>query len=160
LLAGNASEAEDVVQEAYLSAHRYFSSFQGGDMRPWLLAIAVMAVLTAVGIAASVLSLKSRRRCLEGVCICALWAVMTVLTVVSGFWLSSDPAWDLAGPVLLFFGLLIWLNAPFDWLSIGLTRALLRRGVELQTWWPYGLAFVDAALALVIVFLLAGRLAS
>ena len=38
-LAGNASEAEDVVQEAYLRAYGYFDTYQGGDMRPWLLAI-------------------------------------------------------------------------------------------------------------------------
>jgi hypothetical protein len=28
------------------------------------------------------------------------------------------------------------LNAPFDWASLGLTRALLRRGLELGGWWP------------------------
>lgn len=38
-LAGNASEAEDVVQEAYLRAYRYFDAYQGGDMRVWLLTI-------------------------------------------------------------------------------------------------------------------------
>ncbi len=38
-LAGNASEAEDLVQETYLRAYRYFDSFQGGDMRVWLLTI-------------------------------------------------------------------------------------------------------------------------
>jgi RNA polymerase sigma-70 factor (ECF subfamily) len=31
--------AEDVVQEAYLRAARYFASFRGGDGRPWLLAV-------------------------------------------------------------------------------------------------------------------------
>jgi RNA polymerase sigma factor (sigma-70 family) len=31
--------AEDVVQEAYLRAARYFSSFRGGDGRAWLLGI-------------------------------------------------------------------------------------------------------------------------
>jgi len=31
--------AEDVVQEAYLRAFRFFSSFRGGDGRAWLLAI-------------------------------------------------------------------------------------------------------------------------
>ncbi len=31
--------AEDVVQEAYLRAARYFSSFRGGDGRVWLLGI-------------------------------------------------------------------------------------------------------------------------
>ena len=32
-------DAEDVVQEAFLRALRHFSSFKGGDARPWLLAI-------------------------------------------------------------------------------------------------------------------------
>jgi hypothetical protein len=36
-------------------------------------------------------------------------------------------------------------------LSLGLTRALLRRGLELGGWWPYLLALVDAALAGVIM---------
>ncbi len=31
--------AQDVVQEAYLRALRFFGGFQGGDGRPWLLAI-------------------------------------------------------------------------------------------------------------------------
>jgi hypothetical protein len=47
------------------------------------------------------------------------------------------------------------LNAPFDWASLGLTRALLRRGLELGGWWPYLLALVDACLAGVIIALLA-----
>src|ERR1700678_2923120 len=31
--------AEDVVQEAYLRAARYFASFRGGDGRHWLLGV-------------------------------------------------------------------------------------------------------------------------
>jgi RNA polymerase sigma-70 factor (ECF subfamily) len=31
--------AEDVVQDAYLRAFRYFATFRGGDARPWLLGI-------------------------------------------------------------------------------------------------------------------------
>jgi RNA polymerase sigma-70 factor, ECF subfamily len=31
--------AEDVVQDAYLRAFRYFGTFRGGDARPWLLGI-------------------------------------------------------------------------------------------------------------------------
>ncbi len=38
-LAGNGADAEDVVQEAYLRAFRYFDSFAGPDMRVWLLGI-------------------------------------------------------------------------------------------------------------------------
>lgn len=38
-LTRNDHDAEDVVQEAFLRAHRFFPSFRGGDPRPWLLAI-------------------------------------------------------------------------------------------------------------------------
>ena len=38
-LAGGASEADDVVQEAFLRAFRLFGSFRGTEARPWLLAI-------------------------------------------------------------------------------------------------------------------------
>src|SRR5580698_10485131 len=39
LLTRNAQDAEDVVQESYLKALRAFSSFRGGDSRPWFLTI-------------------------------------------------------------------------------------------------------------------------
>jgi RNA polymerase sigma factor (sigma-70 family) len=38
-LAGNTADAEDVVQEAYLRAYRYFDAWQGGNFRVWLLTI-------------------------------------------------------------------------------------------------------------------------
>jgi RNA polymerase sigma factor (sigma-70 family) len=38
-LAGNSADAQDVVQDAYLRAYRYFDSFQGGHFRVWLLSI-------------------------------------------------------------------------------------------------------------------------
>jgi RNA polymerase sigma-70 factor, ECF subfamily len=38
-LARDPADAEDVVQEAYLRAYRYFDAFQGGDFRVWLLTI-------------------------------------------------------------------------------------------------------------------------
>jgi RNA polymerase sigma-70 factor (ECF subfamily) len=38
-LTRNDQDAEDVVQEAFLRAHRFFPSFRGGDPRAWLLAI-------------------------------------------------------------------------------------------------------------------------
>jgi hypothetical protein len=69
--------------------------------------------------------------------------------------LSPLKTWNDVGPLLLFLGLLTLLNAPFDWASLGLTRALLRRGLELGGWWPYFLALVDAALAGIIIAALA-----
>jgi RNA polymerase sigma-70 factor (ECF subfamily) len=44
----NDSDAEDVVQEAYLRAFRFFDSFQGGDGRGWLLAIVRNTCRTAL----------------------------------------------------------------------------------------------------------------
>jgi RNA polymerase sigma-70 factor (ECF subfamily) len=38
-LARNVQDAEDVVQEAYLRAFRFFPGFRGGDARAWLMKI-------------------------------------------------------------------------------------------------------------------------
>ena len=38
-LAGNTADAEDIVQDAYFRAFRYFESFHGENIRVWLLAI-------------------------------------------------------------------------------------------------------------------------
>jgi len=38
-LAGNRTDAEDIVQEAVLRAFKYFDRFTGERARPWLLAI-------------------------------------------------------------------------------------------------------------------------
>ncbi len=38
-LSGNAGDADDVVQEAFVRAFRFFDSFHGENARPWLLAI-------------------------------------------------------------------------------------------------------------------------
>jgi hypothetical protein len=74
-------------------------------------------------------------------------STMAVACLGATEWLSPSFTWIVLGPFLLFVGLLTLLNAPFDWASLGLTRALLWRGLELGGWWPYILAFVDAGLA-------------
>ena len=38
-LSGSANDADDIVQEAYLRAFRFFNTFHGGNARAWLLAI-------------------------------------------------------------------------------------------------------------------------
>jgi hypothetical protein len=82
-----------------------------------------------------------------------LGAIPGLLGAASFF--PSLGAWNSIGPVLLFVGLFTLMNAPFDWVSLGLTRALLRRGLELGGWWPYVLALADAAAAVVVIALLA-----
>ncbi len=43
---GNEQDAEDMVQEAYLRAYKYFAGYQGGSSRSWLLAIVRNACYT------------------------------------------------------------------------------------------------------------------
>jgi RNA polymerase sigma factor (sigma-70 family) len=45
-LTGNDQDAEDVVQDSYLRAYRFFDGFHGGDGRSWILAIVRNACYT------------------------------------------------------------------------------------------------------------------
>jgi RNA polymerase sigma-70 factor, ECF subfamily len=47
-LTGNLADAEDVVQEVYFRAFRYFDSYQGGNYRLWLLTIVRNTFITWV----------------------------------------------------------------------------------------------------------------
>jgi RNA polymerase sigma factor (sigma-70 family) len=47
-LTGNSADAEDVVQEAYLRAYRYFDAWRGGNIRVWLLTIVRNSFITWV----------------------------------------------------------------------------------------------------------------
>ncbi len=80
---------------------------------------------------------------------------MTSGCLIATHILSASAGWQTVGPLLMFLGLLTLLNAPFDWASLGVTRALLRRGLELKGWWPFFLALADAMAAAVIIALLA-----
>lgn len=79
--------------------------------------------------------------------------VFTVCIVAPSF-LARSKNWTNDGPVILILGVLTLVNAPFDWFALGLTRALLRRGLELGGIWPYFLALADGVLAaLTVAFL-------
>jgi hypothetical protein len=69
--------------------------------------------------------------------------------------LSHLDNWQIFGPLLLFLGPVTLITGLFDWLSLGLTRALMRRGLERKKWWPYLYAFIDALLALAVMVFLA-----
>jgi hypothetical protein len=106
-------------------------------------------VAGAVAVAAlSALAIKYR---LQGVFLSLFLPAMILACLIAADSSSVGTTWRLTRPLLLFLGLLTLLNAPFDWASLGLTRALLRRGLELGGWWPYLLALVDACLAGVII---------
>lgn len=66
--------------------------------------------------------------------------------------------WPQFGVFLLLTGLFTVLSAPFDWLSLGLTRGLLRRGLETGGAVPWLLALLDAALATLLIIALAASM--
>jgi hypothetical protein len=91
----------------------------------------------------------------HGIFLSLFWLSMIITCLMAANFLAFSEIWEVGGPLLLFLGLLTVLNEPFDWASLGLTRALLRRGLEVGGWWPYLLAVADAALAALIVAVLA-----
>jgi hypothetical protein len=78
-----------------------------------------------------------------------------VICYAMAFWFGGENSWERTGPLFLFFGVLTLINAPFDWLSIGLTRALLRRGVEAEGFAPVWLALLDLVFATLLIVVLA-----
>jgi hypothetical protein len=118
-------------------------------------ASAVVVVAVAVGVVVARLSTLAIRRQRQGAFIAAWFAIIVPTCLGAAYFSTPDEVWKMFGALVLFLGLLSLLNAPFDWASLGLTRALLRRGLELGAWWPYALALVDAALAAGVIAALA-----
>jgi hypothetical protein len=127
------------------------------------LAIAFIGAATVAtgiaGIGAALASIRGIKvagnRRWEGFFLAFVIVFLLLACLAAARWLSAFGFWQVLGPLLLFLGLLTLLNAPFDWFSVGLTRALLRGGLQLGGWWPYLLAVMDAALAAVIIASLA-----
>jgi hypothetical protein len=72
--------------------------------------------------------------------------------VIGAAWAGSGPA---AFSFLLMFALIPIVNIPFDWASLGLTRALLRRGAEEGAPSPLWLGLLDFLFGLILLGLLA-----
>jgi hypothetical protein len=86
----------------------------------------------------------------------SLFFLAATLAAFAGVWfLSSSHDWPIVGAILLIFGVLTLVNAPFDWYAIGLTRALLRRGLAPGGRGPFLYAALDAIVAPFIIALLA-----
>jgi hypothetical protein len=79
-----------------------------------------------------------------------------LLAIFAGdYFLSTSIAWSSAGVFLKMFGLLTLVNAPFDWVAVGFTRALLRRGLAPGGLGPYSYAAIDFVVAVPLIVLLA-----
>jgi hypothetical protein len=135
-------------------------AFAGASARLFAVAliaggILVVVIVIVVTVVVDLLNERAIAQRWHGVFLSLFLPAMIIACLMAANLLSSLKMWEVSGPLLLFLGLLSLLNAPFDWASLGLTRALLRRGLELAGWWPYLLAIADAALAALIVAALA-----
>jgi hypothetical protein len=119
-----------------------------------VIAAIAIAAIGAVLAAIRRLNLAGKHRW-EGLFLSFVITALILVSLGAAKWLSPLSIWPISGPLLLFLGLLTLLNAPFDWISVGLTRALLRGGLQLGGWWPYLLALLDAVLAALIIAVLA-----
>jgi len=81
--------------------------------------------------------------------------VMIVMCFADVALLSHLDNWQIFGPLLLFLGPITVINALFGWSSLGLMRALMRRGLERGKWWPYLYAVINALLASAVIAVLA-----
>lgn len=117
--------------------------------------IFILITLGFVSILTSALWTIVRESSLWGPYYLVLFAALIACIFASAPILSSHDIWSTTGPLLFFIVLLAALNAPFDWASLGLTRALLRRGLERGGLWPFVYGLIDAALAAAIITALA-----
>jgi hypothetical protein len=120
-----------------------------------IVAIFVLILAFVFAGAMQMLSGDAARSGRFGVFLFSLTFVLIVLCYCAALVLGRAPGWGSSGALLLFFGVLTLVNAPFDWATIGITRALLRRGLEMKGWWPLILGAFDFILAAIIIVLLA-----
>jgi hypothetical protein len=81
----------------------------------------------------------------------SIFILIVILSrLVSGYPRSSNGL-----PWLYFLPLLTIVNAPFDWLSLGMTRGLLRRGLERGGIEPLLLGLLDLIISMIIMAMLA-----
>jgi hypothetical protein len=118
-------------------------------------------VAFGVGCAVGAVDIKCRERRIRGWFHLLLLTVFTALSLALPHRLGVLRSWQEAGQLLYFLGLLTLVNAPFDWLALGLTRGLLRKGLKEGGWAPVWLGCLDALLSVgVIVLLVAAMVAA
>ena len=95
------------------------------------------------------------KKSFQGAFLSVFTLVFLLATFASVYFASPSKNWPARGVFILMFGPLTLINAPFDWFAIGLTRALLRRGLAPSGRGPYFYALVDALVAPPTIALLA-----
>jgi hypothetical protein len=85
----------------------------------------------------------------------AYWSLVfgfCYICLIGAVWIGAGPT---ALSLALMFALVPIVNVPLDWASLGLTRALLRRGIEEDAPSPVLLGLLDFVFGLILLVLLA-----
>jgi hypothetical protein len=122
----------------------FFVSATIPTVQKFLYLFNVLAIATAFTTVVLALKNIAMERPWYGIFLSLFVAAMTLVC----FFAAS---WGVSGLPILFLVFLTLLNAPFAWASLGITRALLRRDLELGGWWFFVLAIVDALIAAFII---------
>ncbi len=122
------------------------------DWKQWL-GLAIVAGAGA-GVVAGLLRYGEYRNRQGLSLLCFSVVLLAVSIIVPRFMPHGLSSQDMVA-VLYFLTLLTLVNAPFDWLALGLTRGLLRRGLERAGVWPIVLGLADLFLSIVLMLLLA-----
>jgi hypothetical protein len=112
---------------------------------------AIVTAFAAAGIFAANFAVSTNRL---GVFQTVFFSTAMSACFVAAFYLAPLSVWRMS-PLILFSCLLTLVNAPVDWLAVGFTRALLRRGVAIGGWWPFLYALLDVLVAAILIALLA-----
>ena len=97
----------------------------------------------------------ARRLNRMGLALCAFSAVFIVLSLTTPLVLPRGRASQDMIALVYFLTLLTLVNTPFDWFALGVTRGLLRRGLERGGAWPLWLGIVDLLISIALMGLLA-----
>lgn len=116
-----------------------------------LIAVAVAGLLTY-------LSSKVSATIYHAYLLICISIAIPILCLIFAALFSVSSTWGKAGPMILYMGFLPVLNSVFDWISVGITRALMWRGIQRRAWWPLYYSLIDAAIAVVLIFLLSACL--
>jgi hypothetical protein len=105
--------------------------------------------------AAAGAAIWSARKGRQGTFLSLLFAAATGAVFCGVLLRAPSALWPVGGPIFLVFGVLTLVNTPFDWFAVGLTRALLRRGLAPGGRGPFFYAALDAFVAPPVIALLA-----
>ena len=113
------------------------------------------ALAVALLILVQFLIANGRKRNRLGVSLLLLTVAFLIASIIAPLVIPHGKDTQSMVALLYFMALLALVNAPFDWLALGMTRGLLRRGLELGAAWPIALGIADLVLSILLLLALA-----